>query len=167
MAVGGFQNPAHVIRPRSLRQETNIERLLPGGPRHGVPSHTVARRRAFRSDRHHSRSLSSLRHRGPKYCFCSGHSPKAGDSVQAAARFVVRRACLGGGMSRSAGTRNRARKRCTMAMLNSFLPLKTSLTRLGVPRIGTISARLTPCWSIRCRISSAVLGARRGHLLSS
>src|SRR3984893_7762481 len=66
--------------------------------------------------------------------------------VQAAARLVVRRACLGGGMSRSAGsTRKRARNRCTIVMLSSFLPPRTSLTRLGVPRIGTMSARVRPC----------------------
>src|SRR5713101_2800043 len=70
---------------------------------------------------------------------------------QAAARFVNRRAdaFLGAGMRRSAGTRNRARSRCTIAMLSPFLPRRTSLTRLGVPRIGTMSARVTPCWSIR------------------
>jgi hypothetical protein len=51
----------------------------------------------------------------------------------AAARLGARRAgkFLGGGMSKSAGTRNRARSRCTIVMLSPFLPLRTSLTRLG------------------------------------
>jgi hypothetical protein len=67
------------------------------------------------------------------------------DPLQAATRFVARHACLGSGMRRSAGTRKRARSRCTIAMLSSFLPRRTSLTRLGVPRIGTKSARVSPC----------------------
>ena len=66
-------------------------------------------------------------------------------SHQAAARFVPRFAGLGGGMRTSAGTRKRARNRCTIAMLSSFLPARTSLTRLGAPRIGTMSARVSPC----------------------
>jgi len=64
---------------------------------------------------------------------------------QAAARFVPRLACLGSGIRTSAGTRKRARNRCTMAMLSSFLPARTSLTRLAVPRIGIMSARVSPC----------------------
>ena len=48
-------------------------------------------------------------------------------------------------MSKSAGTRNRARNLCTIAMLSPFFPFRTSLTRLGVPKIGTMSARVRPC----------------------
>ena len=61
------------------------------------------------------------------------------------ARLVGRRvgAFPGGGRSTSADTRKRARSRCTIVMLSSFFPLRTSLTRLGVPRIGAISARVT------------------------
>src|SRR6266516_980980 len=57
----------------------------------------------------------------------------------AAALLLARRrgACFGGGSSRSADTRKRARSRCTIAMLSPFFPRRTSLTRLGVPRIGT------------------------------
>ena len=66
---------------------------------------------------------------------------------QAAARLVERFADVfrRGGRSNSAGTRNRARRRCTIVMLSPFLPRRTSLTRLGVPRIGTKSARVRPC----------------------
>jgi hypothetical protein len=46
-------------------------------------------------------------------------------------------------MRMSAGTPKRARSRRTIAMLNSFLPASTSLTRLGMPRIGTMSARVS------------------------
>ena len=74
---------------------------------------------------------------------------------------------FGGGMRRSADTRKRARSLCTIAMLSPFLPPRTSLTRLGVPRIGTISARVSPCWSTKWRIRFALLGGRRRHLRSS
>src|SRR5260370_33453972 len=68
-------------------------------------------------------------------------------SYQAAARLVGREAGVffGGGSSRSAGIWKRARNLCTMAMLSPFFPCRTSLTRLGLPRIGTISARLRTC----------------------
>ncbi len=62
-----------------------------------------------------------------------------GTARQVAARLDARRASLGGGMRRSAGTRKRARRRCTIAMLSSFLPRRTSLTRLGVPRDHVLS----------------------------
>jgi hypothetical protein len=32
-------------------------------------------------------------------------------------------------------------------LLGPFLPRNTSLTRLGVPRIWAMSARVKPCWS--------------------
>jgi hypothetical protein len=54
-----------------------------------------------------------------------------------------------GEISKSAEIWNRSRSLRTMDMLNSRLPVKTSLTRLGVPRSGTRSARERPCWSIR------------------
>ena len=59
-------------------------------------------------------------------------------ALQAATRFVERRGggFFGGGRSNSTGTRNRARRRCTIAMLSPFLPRTTSLTRLGVPSTG-------------------------------
>ena len=68
-------------------------------------------------------------------------------SYQAAACLVEREAgaFFSGGRSRSAGTWKRARSLCTIAMLSPFLPPRTSLTRLGVPRIGTMSARVRPC----------------------
>src|SRR5882724_862788 len=73
------------------------------------------------------------------------HAPNT--SYQAAARLVGREAgaFFGGGRSRSAGTWKRARNLCTIAMLSSFFPCSTSLTRLGVPRIGTMSARVRSC----------------------
>ena len=43
---------------------------------------------------------------------------------------------LSGGMSRSAGMSNRARSLRTIVMLSSRLPVKTSLTRLAVPKRG-------------------------------
>ena len=52
---------------------------------------------------------------------------------------------FGGGRSKSAGTRKRARRRGTIAMLSPFLPRITSLTRLGVPSNGMRSARVRPC----------------------
>ena len=33
----------------------------------------------------------------------------------------------------------------SIAMLSAFLPRRTSLTRLGVPRSGTMSVRVRPC----------------------
>ena len=68
-----------------------------------------------------------------------------GTSNQAAARFGRRGAFPGGGRRRSAGTRKRARSLCTIPMLSPLLPRETSLTRLGVPRMGTMSARVSPC----------------------
>jgi hypothetical protein len=57
---------------------------------------------------------------------------RAGGQGQAAARFVKRREgdFFGGGRSKSAGIRNQAGKRCTIAMLSPSLPRITSLTRL-------------------------------------
>jgi len=51
---------------------------------------------------------------------------------QAAARFVKRQDgdFFGGGRSKSAGIRNRAGRRCTIAMQSPSLPRITSLTRL-------------------------------------
>jgi hypothetical protein len=62
------------------------------------------------------------------------------DPHQAAARFVVRRACLGGGIRRSAGTRKLARNRCTIATPNSFAErvprcLENELNRQSIPNI--------------------------------
>src|SRR4051812_46359370 len=73
--------------------------------------------------------------------------PRERASGQAAARLVERRVgdFFGGGRSKSAGTRKRARRRCTIAMLSPFLPRNTSLTRLGEPSRGTRSARVSPC----------------------
>jgi hypothetical protein len=50
-----------------------------------------------------------------------------------------------GGISRSAGMSNLSRSRLIIVMLSSRLPLRTSLTRLAVPRIGIRSARVSPC----------------------
>ena len=71
----------------------------------------------------------------------------AGGQGQAAARFAEHRDgdFFGGGRSKSAGTRKRARRRCTIAMLSPFLPRNTLLTRLGVPSKGIRSARVRPC----------------------
>jgi hypothetical protein len=44
----------------------------------------------------------------------------------------------------SAGTPNRVRSRWIIDMLSPFLPRRTSLTRLAVPRIGIMSARESP-----------------------
>jgi hypothetical protein len=56
---------------------------------------------------------------------------------------------LTGEINKSAEIWNRSRSLRTMDMLSSRLPVNTSLTRLGVPRSGTRSARDRPCWSIR------------------
>src|SRR5260221_13697006 len=79
--------------------------------------------------------------------FASSIASAPNTSYQAAARLVGREAgaFFGGGRSRSAGTWKRARSLCTIAMLSPFLPRRTSLSRLGVPRIGTMSARVRPC----------------------
>ena len=108
------------------------------------PSRRISRRSLGRGDTApcHNATLS----RAPAAVVAQQFSwLRVGDIVQAAARFVVRRAVFGGGMSRSAGTRKRARNRCTIVMLSPFLPDRISLTRLGVPRIGTMSARVSPC----------------------
>jgi hypothetical protein len=86
----------------------------------------------------------AARHRVIKDQF---HPRGAGGQGQAATRFVewLGGGFFGGGRSKSAGTRKRARRRCTIAMLSPFLPLNTSLTRLGVPSNGTKSARVRPC----------------------
>jgi len=52
---------------------------------------------------------------------------------------------LGAGRSTSAGTPKRVRSRWIIDMLSPFLPRRTSLTRLAVPRIGIMSARESPC----------------------
>ena len=54
-----------------------------------------------------------------------------------------------GEINKSAEIWNRSRSLRTMDMLSSRLPVNTSLTRLGVPRSGTRSARDRPCCSIR------------------
>jgi hypothetical protein len=48
-------------------------------------------------------------------------------------------------MSKSAEILNRSRSLRTIVRLSSRLPLRTSLTRLGVPSTGTMSARERPC----------------------
>jgi hypothetical protein len=63
-----------------------------------------------------------------------------------AARVAPRRGfVLGAGRSTSAGTPKRVRSRWIIDMLSPFLPRRTSLTRLAVPRIGIMSARESPC----------------------
>ena len=67
--------------------------------------------------------------------------------------FTPRRAPLrrgffvvsGEGGSKSAGTEKRARSRGAIVRLRHLLPLGASLTRLGVPRYGTMSAQDRPC----------------------
>ena len=49
------------------------------------------------------------------------------------------------GNNTSADTWKRSRNRWIIAILNPVLPLRTSLTRLTVPRSGTRSARVSPC----------------------
>src|SRR6266404_7127568 len=83
-----------------------------------------------------------LSHRRLQSVIVNNQRRRAGGQGQAAARFVERRDgdFLGGGRSKSAGIRNRAGRRCTIAMLSPFLPRITSLTRLAVPSKSNILA---------------------------
>ena len=93
---------------------------------------------------------------------------RASPQGQAAARFVERRGddFFGGGRSKSAGTRKRARRRCTIAMLSPILPRNTSLTRLGVPGAGLVRSRETV---LVHQVADQIGGARRptGPFISS
>ena len=78
---------------------------------------------------------------------------------QTAARFIARRPYLGGGISRSAGTRKRVLNRCTIAMLSSSLARRTSVTGRGVPRSGSCPRKPALIHEVPDQLCSAVAAA--------